>query len=320
MAVSIVSTGLLLLLLLLPYLFAVVGVVVVVVVVALLLLLLLRRLLCLLLLLRLHVLSLLLLLLLLLLRRFLSTSLSLFLSLVLLTRSRDGCLPDCPARADSKFSSFVRQLNFYGFRKVKSSNSVDGSDGKWWEFKVRLKSRDSPYVRRPCSGRAGLVAFLCCIISRYLFDRCKCEERTVVRRGGWGSLLWAPGSELRLLLRGTILNRTYGTHQKSIYLAICFQQYLVLFTVVPRNSNRRRQKKDEGSERDEKKERKKGMKRKKEERASMVEVELRRETRRTQRPPGERVGHRLAFSFLRRILVCSAPSGPGGACFGGRRW
>lgn len=39
--------------------------------------------------------------------------------------------------ADNKFSSFVRQLNFYGFRKVKSNIAVEGHDTKWWEFKVR---------------------------------------------------------------------------------------------------------------------------------------------------------------------------------------
>lgn len=45
-----------------------------------------------------------------------------------------------PTITDSKFSSFVRQLNFYGFRKVKSSISAEGSDGKWWEFKVRREA------------------------------------------------------------------------------------------------------------------------------------------------------------------------------------
>lgn len=45
--------------------------------------------------------------------------------------------PVHPLRADNKFSSFVRQLNFYGFRKVKSNITVEGHDTKWWEFKVR---------------------------------------------------------------------------------------------------------------------------------------------------------------------------------------
>lgn len=40
---------------------------------------------------------------------------------------------------DNKFSSFVRQLNFYGFRKVKSNIAVDGHDSRWWEFKVRSR-------------------------------------------------------------------------------------------------------------------------------------------------------------------------------------
>lgn len=42
----------------------------------------------------------------------------------------------CLATADSKFSSFVRQLNFYGFRKVKSNTAAEDHDSKWWEFKV----------------------------------------------------------------------------------------------------------------------------------------------------------------------------------------
>lgn len=46
------------------------------------------------------------------------------------------CTASC-ACADNKFSSFVRQLNFYGFRKVKSNITVEGQDSKWWEFKVR---------------------------------------------------------------------------------------------------------------------------------------------------------------------------------------
>ncbi|CAM9216303.1 unnamed protein product [Discosporangium mesarthrocarpum] len=41
----------------------------------------------------------------------------------------------------NKFSSFVRQLNFYGFRKVKSNISVEETDSKWWEFKHDLFQR-----------------------------------------------------------------------------------------------------------------------------------------------------------------------------------
>ncbi|CAM9134438.1 unnamed protein product [Ectocarpus sp. 4 AP-2014] len=44
----------------------------------------------------------------------------------------------------NKFSSFVRQLNFYGFRKVKSNITVEGQDSKWWEFKHDLFLRDKP--------------------------------------------------------------------------------------------------------------------------------------------------------------------------------
>ena len=40
---------------------------------------------------------------------------------------------------------------------------------------------------------------------------------------------------LKVLLRGFILNRTYGTH-KTIHVAVFFQQYLVLFTMAPRNT------------------------------------------------------------------------------------
>ncbi|CAM9311644.1 unnamed protein product [Choristocarpus tenellus] len=41
----------------------------------------------------------------------------------------------------NKFSSFVRQLNFYGFRKVKSNVTVEETDSKWWEFKHDLFQR-----------------------------------------------------------------------------------------------------------------------------------------------------------------------------------
>lgn len=48
--------------------------------------------------------------------------------------------------ADNKFSSFVRQLNFYGFRKVKSNIAVEGHDSKWWEFKVRDPTVNTVYL------------------------------------------------------------------------------------------------------------------------------------------------------------------------------
>ncbi|CAM9145990.1 unnamed protein product [Choristocarpus tenellus] len=47
---------------------------------------------------------------------------------------------------DNKFSSFVRQLNFYGFRKVKSNVAVDGADTKWWEFKHDLFLRGQAHL------------------------------------------------------------------------------------------------------------------------------------------------------------------------------
>ena len=51
------------------------------------------------------------------------------------------------------------------------------------------------------------------------------------------SAIFFPLSEL---LRGTVLNRTYGTHKNlpGIYLFIFHKQYLVLFTMVPRNTER----------------------------------------------------------------------------------
>ena len=41
-----------------------------------------------------------------------------------------------------------------------------------------------------------------------------------------------------LLLRGTIVNKTYVTQQKNYIFTYFYQQYLVLFTLVPRISNR----------------------------------------------------------------------------------
>ena len=36
------------------------------------------------------------------------------------------------------------------------------------------------------------------------------------------------------LLRGTLVNRTYGT-DKNLYISFFYEQYLVLFTMVPRD-------------------------------------------------------------------------------------
>jgi HSF-type DNA-binding len=49
----------------------------------------------------------------------------------------------------SKFSSFVRQLNFYGFRKVKSAAPLDdpsADSSQWWEFKHDSFLRDQPHL------------------------------------------------------------------------------------------------------------------------------------------------------------------------------
>jgi len=46
-----------------------------------------------------------------------------------------------------KFSSFVRQLNFYGFRKVKSVSALESegeSRSQWWEFKHELFTKNTP--------------------------------------------------------------------------------------------------------------------------------------------------------------------------------
>ena len=39
-----------------------------------------------------------------------------------------------------------------------------------------------------------------------------------------------------ILLRGTIVNRTYGIHKKTYIFDQFYKQYLVLLTMVPRNS------------------------------------------------------------------------------------
>eukprot|EP00611_Tribonema_gayanum_P025718 TRINITY_DN5941_c0_g1_i1.p1 TRINITY_DN5941_c0_g1~~TRINITY_DN5941_c0_g1_i1.p1 ORF type:complete len:495 (+),score=225.05 TRINITY_DN5941_c0_g1_i1:211-1695(+) len=49
----------------------------------------------------------------------------------------------------SKFSSFVRQLNFYGFRKVKALDGRDAGAAAaagWWEFKHDLFTRATPHL------------------------------------------------------------------------------------------------------------------------------------------------------------------------------
>jgi HSF-type DNA-binding len=49
----------------------------------------------------------------------------------------------------SKFSSFVRQLNFYGFRKVKSAAPLDdhsADSSQWWEFKHDSFLREQPHL------------------------------------------------------------------------------------------------------------------------------------------------------------------------------
>lgn len=48
----------------------------------------------------------------------------------------------------NNFSSFVRQLNFYGFRKVKSDCliSTQQDDSKWWEFRHPLFERGKPHL------------------------------------------------------------------------------------------------------------------------------------------------------------------------------
>ncbi|KAJ1431430.1 HSF-type DNA-binding-domain-containing protein, partial [Ochromonadaceae sp. CCMP2298] len=43
----------------------------------------------------------------------------------------------------NNFSSFVRQLNFYGFRKIKSE-SMEHSE--WWEFRHPQFLRDAPQL------------------------------------------------------------------------------------------------------------------------------------------------------------------------------
>ncbi|OQR89410.1 HSF-type DNA-binding [Achlya hypogyna] len=44
----------------------------------------------------------------------------------------------------NNFLSFVRQLNFYGFRKCKASAAAD--DAEWWEFHHDKFSREEPHL------------------------------------------------------------------------------------------------------------------------------------------------------------------------------
>lgn len=46
----------------------------------------------------------------------------------------------------SNFSSFVRQLNFYGFTKAKDIKLTESSDSKYWEFRHEDFRRDDPYL------------------------------------------------------------------------------------------------------------------------------------------------------------------------------
>lgn len=46
----------------------------------------------------------------------------------------------------SNFSSFVRQLNFYGFTKAKDIKLIDTTDAKYWQFTHGDFSRDEPHL------------------------------------------------------------------------------------------------------------------------------------------------------------------------------
>lgn len=48
----------------------------------------------------------------------------------------------------NNFSSFVRQLNFYGFRKIRSESLVSTAhdDSKWWVFKHPMFQKDKPHL------------------------------------------------------------------------------------------------------------------------------------------------------------------------------
>ncbi|OQS00028.1 HSF-type DNA-binding [Thraustotheca clavata] len=46
----------------------------------------------------------------------------------------------------NNFLSFVRQLNFYGFRKCKSTAGASKEDSEWWEFHHDKFSREEPHL------------------------------------------------------------------------------------------------------------------------------------------------------------------------------
>ena len=79
---------------------------------------------------------------------------------------------------------------------------------------------------------AGLREIRFGVLARLGWGKFACMTLTATRKAPPQNWLCFQTKEL---LRGTLLNRTYGAHKTYIFRYF-YQQYLVLFTMVPRNS------------------------------------------------------------------------------------
>jgi hypothetical protein len=90
----------------------------------------------------------------------------------------------------NNFSSFVRQLNFYGFHKIRNDGtSYTGMEKDWWQFKHDKFVRGQPELMKQISRKtnnAGILGALITINSNssHLCFRPRCNSGAVAGEGG----------------------------------------------------------------------------------------------------------------------------------------